>query len=201
MWACVSLLVTGPWHILCAVRVSGGKNKVLEDYPPSENPQAVWRSASGLLSFMSRSQSECHRRWWIGLFRVVTVKTQWSWLHFTKISQSTLHWNISWWNGAIISLGTAKPLRDLYLTRLAVWCMDTWGVCDAQGFQEQCRGFATKAIDKTMQLLLQLPLLSSPPLSSPPLSRLWPPLIRWLGCLASTRGFPTTHLFSYTGGF
>lgn len=175
MWACVSLPVTGPWHTLCAVRIGGGKNKVSTDYPPSENPQAVWRSARGLLSFVSRSQSGCHHRLWVRPFPVVTVRTQRSLWCVTNIQQSALHWNISQWGGAIISLGTAKPLRDLYLTGLAVWCMDTWGVSGAPGFQGQYRGFATKAIDKTTVPLL-VPLLSCPLISS----LLWPPVLRWL---------------------
>lgn len=169
MWACVSLPVTGPWHTLCAVRVGGGRNRVSMDYPPSENPQAVWRSARGLLSFVSRSQSGCHHHQWVRPFPVVTVRTQRSLWCVTNIHKDALHWN----NGgrAIIILGTAKPLTDLYLTRLPVWCMDTWGVYDALGFQEQWRGFATKAIDKATVPLLAL-LLSSFPL--------WPPVLRWL---------------------
>lgn len=118
MWACVSLLVTRPWHTLCAVKAGGGRDKVSADYPPSENPHAVWRSARGPLSFLSRS--EYHYCQWIRLLSVVTVKTQWPWWCVKNIHHSMLHWKISQWGGAIISLGTAKPLRDLYLTRLAV---------------------------------------------------------------------------------
>lgn len=118
MWACVSLLVTRPWHTLCAVKAGGGRDKVSADYPPSENPHAVWRSARGPLSFLSRS--EYHYCQWIRLLPVVTVKTQWPWWCVKNIHHSMLHWKISQWGGAIISLGTAKPLRDLYLTRLAV---------------------------------------------------------------------------------
>ena len=149
MWACVSLLVTGSWHTLCGVKVEG-QRKVCTDYSPK------WESPGSVTVRQRPSQlcvKELQRIPPSQVDQVVTVRTQWSRWCVTNILQSLLRWNISEWGGAIISLGTAKPLRDLYLTRLAVWCIDTWGVCDARGFQEQCRGFATKAIDKTTVLL------------------------------------------------
>lgn len=188
----MGLCVTGLWHTLCAVRVGGWRNKVPTDYPPSENPQAVWRAARGLLSFVSRSQSGCHHHQWVRSFPVVTVRTLHTLWCVTNIQQSALHWNAQW-GGAIISLGTAKPLTDLYLTGLAVWCMDTWVVCSAPGFQEQCRDFATKAINiKTLPLLLLSSLLlSAPLLSSPRVTGVW----HWLG------GFPPPTPFLTLEGF
>lgn len=68
-----------------------------------------------------------------------TQRSFWSVTH-----RDALQWSISQRGGAIITLSPAKPLTDLYLTRLSVWCMDTWG-----GFKEQCRGLATRASEET----------------------------------------------------
>lgn len=67
--------------------------------------------------------------------------------------------------------------------------MDTWGVCDAQGFQEQGRGFATSTIDKTTMLLLSCSslLLWSPLLPSP--APPCPTPLKWLG-FGSDKGVP-----------
>lgn len=71
--------------------------------------------------------------------------------------------------------------------------MDTWGVCDAPGFQEQCRGFATKAVDKTtvpLPCFSSLLLLSSLT-SCPEVTGVW----LWLG------GFPPPTPFLTLEGF
>lgn len=67
--------------------------------------------------------------------------------------------------------------------------MDTWGVSDAPGFQEQWKGFATKAIDETTVPLH--PPLSSPLLSPPKVTVVW----LWQGGFPPPTPFPTLEGF------